>query len=168
MSASDSVIPFSKIDWTLVLSDGGSNSITVGLMQTDISWTAEGAKYVEARVRDMHSATPVIRKTGDGNVTGSLMALVATLRSSSSSAPSLYEVMTGTGAASSWATTAAGDRKTIRAALSGNASGAGGATQTVTFNYCIFANVKCDPAGGEGLMSISAEFTDHENAPTIT
>lgn len=168
MSASDSTTSFSKIDCSCVLSDGGSNSVTVGLVQADPAWTVEGAKYVEARVRDTHAATPVLRKTGDGNVTGSITALVATLRAATSSVPSLYEILTGTGAAASWATTAAGDRKTLRMALTLNASGASGATQTVTFNYCVFSNVKIDPAGADGLCSISADFVDHENVPTIT
>lgn len=168
MSTSDSTVTYSQIDISLALLDGGSNSVTVGLVQADISWTIEGAPYTEARVRNQHAATPVVRKTGDGNVTGSLSALVSTFRAATATSPSLYEILTHTGSAASWATTAAGDRKTLKAQMTLNASSAGGASQRVDFNYMIFSNVKVDPAGAEGLCMISADFIDLENAPTIT
>ena len=166
MAASDSVIPLSIVDGTLVFSDGGANTQTVAFIQTEWNWTRELAPFVEARTRNKHHSTPVLRKTGDGNITGSFMALVATLYGSA--APSLDEVIMFTNGASAWTTTSAGDRKTLRCALTGNASGAGGATQTYTFNYCAFSNVKVEPGGADGLWTISADFVDHEENFTRT
>ncbi len=160
MSQSDSVIPLSIVDGTLTAYDGGANSAVFPFIQTEWNWTRELAPFVEARTRNKHHGTPVLRKTGDGNITGAFTALVATLYGLL--APSLEEILGFTNGASGWATTSAGDRKTLRIALIGNASAAGGATQTYTFNYCAFSNIKVEPGGADGLWMISADFTDHE------
>lgn len=166
MSASDSQIPFSIIDGALVLSDGGANSLTVAFIQTEINWTEERAPVTEARTRNKHASTPVLRKTGDGNCTGSFMALVSSLYGSADE--TVYEVLTGKGTAAGWTTTAAGDAKTIRATFTGTNPSTGGATQSVAFNYCYFANVKIEPGGADGLTTISADFTDYETTPTVS
>jgi len=163
MSASDSAVPFSLIDGSLVLSDGSTNSLTVVFIQTEWNWTEETAPYTEARSRNKHHTTPTARKTGDGNVTGSFMALVSSLKGSA--ATTVYEVLKQSGTASGWVTTGAGDKKMIRAVLTG--TNPTGATQTATFNYCIFTNIKIDPSGADNIWTVSADFTDLENEPTI-
>ena len=165
MSASDSVIPLSLIDGSLLLASGGTESVTVPFIQTEWNWTEETAPWTEAKTRALHHSTPVARKVGAGSITGSLMALVATLKGST--AASLYEWLTFTGSASGYTGTALGDKKALRATLTGNASAAGGATQSYIFAYCIFSNVKIEPGGADGLWTISADFTDMEESPTI-
>lgn len=165
MSASDSTTSFSMIDVSMSLYDGGSNSLAVGLIQSDAKWTIEGEQHTEARVRNKHASTPVIRKTGDGNVTGSLTALVASMKGSA--AVTLYEWLTFTGSAAGYTTTAAGDKKALRMVLTGTNPSSGGATQTVTFAYCVFSNVAIDPAGADGLWTLSADFVDYENTPVV-
>lgn len=165
MAASDSEIAFSQIDGTAVWYDGGANSLTLAFVQSDIKWTEETEPYTEARVRNMHaSSTPVLRKTGDGNVTGSMRLLVSSVLGSAAVTP--REALTFSGGAAGWATTARGDKKAGKLVLTLNASGASGATQTVTFNYCVATNIKFDPAGAEGLMALDFDITDHENRPT--
>lgn len=165
MAASDSSVPFSLIDGAVVIYDGGSNSHTVAFVQTEVNWSVEKPPRTEARSRNKHHTTVTMRKMGDGNVTGSLSALVTSLYGSAS--VSLYEVLTTTGGASGWATVGAGDFVLLRMVLTGTAAAAGGATQTVTFAACEFSNVKVDPGGADGLWLVSADFIDHENQPTI-
>lgn len=166
MATSDSVVAFSGIDGSMTIAGAGSSqSITVTLVQTDAGWTEEGTPFVEARTRNQHQSTPVLRATGSGNCTGSINALVATVAGVTGA--SLYEVLTLKGLAASWTTTAAGDKKALRVVLTANASAAGGATQTMTMNYCVFSNVKVDPNGADGLWMISADFIDHENTITV-
>lgn len=166
MSGSDAAIPLSLVDGTLVLSDGSTNTHTVAFLETEWSWTNEGQPYAEARTRNKHHSTPTARITGDGNVTGNFKALCLGLKGSA--AATTYEVLEQTDTASGWVTTGAGDKKMIRATLTGNASAAGGANQTYAFNYCIFSNVKITPGGSNGLWTIEADFVDHENRPTVT
>jgi len=165
MAASDSVVDFSQIDLSLVISDGSGNTLTVGLIQADGGWTIEGDTYTEGRTRGLHRSTPVVRRTGSGNVTGNVAANVATFRGST--AVTLYDVLRFAGLASSWTTTSAGDRKTLRLVWTLNASAGGGATQTATFNYCVIENIVFDPAGSEGLGRISFDWTDLEAVDTI-
>lgn len=166
MSGSDAAIPLSLVDGALVLSDGSTNTHTVAFLATEWNWTEEGQPYAEARSRNKHHSTPTARIVGDGNITGNFKALCTGLKGSASA--TTYEVLTVSGLASSWVTTGAGDRKFIRATLTGNASGAGGANQTYAFNYCAFSNVKVTPGGDNGLWTIEADFTDHENQPTVS
>jgi hypothetical protein len=166
MAASDSAVPFSQIDGTLTASDGASASLEFDFVQSDIEWTVEGAPYTEAKVRNKHKATPVLRKTGDGNVTGSASLLVTSLRGSTDETP--YEFLTQTGGSASITTRAAGDRKAIKLAFTVNASAAGGASQLVEFNYSVCQNVKVSPSGSDGLFLLTFDFTDHESAPTVT
>jgi hypothetical protein len=165
MAASDSTVDFSGIDATLVISDGSGNSITVSLVQADGGWTIEGDTYTEGRTRNLHRSTPVLRRTGSGNITGSVSANIASFRGST--AATLYEVLRFAGLASSWTTTAAGDKKALRFVWTYNASSAGGATQTVTHNYCVPMNVKFDPVGSDGLGMISFDWTNHESSDTV-
>lgn len=166
MSASDSAIPFSIIDGTLTASDGSTSSLVIAFVQTEINWTEERAPVTEARTRNKHASTPVIRKTGDGNISGSFVALVSSFKGSADE--TAYEVLTGTGTASGWVTTAAGDGKTIRLTFAGVNPSTGGASQTVAFNYCYMSNVKVEPGAADGLTTISADFTDYETSPTVT
>lgn len=165
MAASDSTTSFSQIDCTATVYDGGGNSLVLGLVQGDAKWTIEGEPYTEAKVRNKHASTPVLRKTGDGNVTGSMTLLVASFVGSAAVTP--YEAITLTGGASGWTTTAAGDKKAIRLVLAPSATAAGGASQSVTFAYLVPTNIQIDPAGADGLFSMSFDFTDHENAPVV-
>lgn len=167
MAASDSTTAFSQVDGAAVFSDGTAtpNTLTVGFVQADVAWTVEGAPYTEARVRNKHHSTPVLRKTGDGNVTGSMSLLVTSLKGDTAVTP--YEFLTRTGGASAYKSTANGDKYAIKIAVTFNATDAGGASQTVTFAYVVPTSIKVDPAGGDGLMMLSFDFTDHENAPTV-
>lgn len=165
MAGSDSTTSFSRVDCTATVYDGGGNSLVLGLVQADAKWTIEGAPYTEARVRNKHASTPVLRKTGDGNVTGSMTLLIASFFGSSAVTP--YEALTLTGGAAAWTTTAAGDKKAIRLVLAASATAAGGASQSVTFAYIVPMNIQVDPAGADGLFSMSFDFTDHENEPVV-
>lgn len=166
MAQSDSTIPFSIIDGTAVITDGASLSVTLALVQSEVTWTATGRPWAEGMSRNKHQSTPVARITGDGTVTGSLSFLVTSFYGSAST--TAYEALTGTNGGSSVTTTGAGDRKMLKLTLTANASGAGGASQTIAFNYCIFENVAVDPQGGEGMYLLTADFVDLENAPTVT
>jgi hypothetical protein len=166
MSASDSEISFSKVDCTCTAYDGSTNSLVIAGIQSDISLTREGTKYVEARTRDLHaSGTPILRKVGDGNWTGSFSMLVSSFYGSTSVTP--REFLTFTGGASGFTSTARGDKPACKLVLAISASGAGGAIQTLTLNYCVVTSVKIDPAGADGLFMMTVEFTDHENEITF-
>lgn len=162
-SSDNSTIPFSQIDVTATMTDG-TNTITMSLVQGDPDWTIEGRPYVEARVRNKHQSTPVLRRTGDGNVTFKLDMLFGSYRGSTAASP--YEVLTRTGLGASWGNTGAGDEPMTRISLPYNSSAAGGPTQTVTFNYCVARNVTI--AKVDGLYHLTADITDHESEPTIT
>jgi hypothetical protein len=164
MAASDTTVPFSIIDGACTVADGGANSITLGLVQAEVKYKIENPSWTEARSRNKHLSTPTARKTGDGNVTGSLTLLVASFYGSAAATP--YEVFTGTGGAAAWATNGAGDKQLLKLTLTG--TNTTGATQTILFAYCAFSNVDIDPQGGDGLYTLTCEFTDLENAPTVT
>src|SRR5688572_24286056 len=112
MAQSDSTSVFSQNDGTWTILDGGSNSLEIAFTQSDLSWAIEGDPYVEAKVRNKHASTPVLRKTGEGNVTASGRLLVKSLYGSAAVTP--YEVLTLSGGAASWATTAIGDKKALK------------------------------------------------------
>lgn len=163
MAASDNAtIPFSQIDVTATMTDG-TNSITMNLVQNDPDWTIEGAPFVEARVRNQHQSTPVLRKTGDGNVTFTLDMMITSFKGSTAATP--YEVLTRTGLGASWGNMGGGDKPMTRITLPYNASAANGASQTVTFNYCVASNVAVTKT--DGIYHLTADIVDHENAPTI-
>lgn len=162
-SSDNSTIPFSQTDVTATMTDG-TNTITMHLVQADPAWTIEGRPVTEARVRNKHQSTPVARRTGDGNVTFKLDLLIASFKGATAATP--YEVLTRTGLGASWGTTGGGDEPLTRISLPYNASAAGGATQTVTFNYCYARNVAVNPT--DGLYHLTADVTDLENEPTIT
>lgn len=167
MGVSDSEISLSKVDCTCTVYDGGVNSLVISMVQTDVESTVEGDKYTEAKARDLHvSGTPIIRKIGEGNVTGSMSCLVSSFAGSTAVTP--YEAFTMSGLAASWTSTARGDRKALKIALDINASGSSGATQRIAYNYCVISNVSVSPSGGEGLFMLSFDFVDHETKPTIT
>jgi hypothetical protein len=106
----------------------------------------------------------VVRITGDGNVTASATLGVNSFYGSTSVTP--YEVLTLTGGAASWTTTGTGDKKMLRHTIV--FTNPSGASQTVVFNYGIAMNIAIDPAGNDGLMSLSFDLTDLENAPTVS
>lgn len=164
MSASDSSSVFSQIDGTYTIYDGSTNSLEMPFVQSDLSWALEGDPYTEARVRNKHASTPVLRKTGDGNVTASARLLVKSFYGSSTVTP--YEVLTLSGGAATWTTTAIGDKKALKHRI--DFVDPSGATQRVEFNYAVAMNVSIDPAGGDGLMMLSFELTDHESKPTVS
>lgn len=162
-SSDNSTIPFSQIDVTATFTDG-TNTVTMNLAQTDPDWTIEGRPVTEARVRNKHQSTPVVRRIGDGNVTFKLDLMISSFKGSTAATP--YEILTRTGLGASWGTTGAGDEPLTRISLPYNASAAGGASQTVTFNYCYARNVTVTKA--DGLYRLQADITDLENEPTIT
>lgn len=165
MATSDSSSVFSRIDGVWTIYDGGSNSLEMPFVQSDLSWVIEGAPYTEAKVRNRHaSGAPVLRKTGDGNVSASATLLVKSFSGTSTATP--YEVLTLTLLAAAWATTAIGDKRALRHKVT--FTDPSGASQTVTFAYAVAMNIKIDPAGGDGLMSMSFDLTDHESEPTVT
>lgn len=166
MASSDSTIAFSLTDGTVTASDGGANSLILTLVQTEINFTIEREPVTEARSRNKHLSTPVLRKTGDGNISGSMVLLVSSFKGSADE--TTYEVLTMSGTASGWTTTAAGDGKTIRLTFAAVNPSTGGASQTIAFNYCYCSNVKVEPGAADGLTSISFDFTDYENYPTVT
>jgi hypothetical protein len=60
-------------------------------------------------------------------------------------------------------TTGVGDKKMSRMVVTETAPS--GASQTITFNYVVFTNVQ---VGFEnGIRIVTADFTDHENTPTV-
>lgn len=162
-SSDNSTIPFSQTDVTATMTDG-TNTITMHLVQSDPDWTIEGRPVTEARVRNKHQSTPVVRRTGDGNVTFKLDLLIASFKGATAATP--YEVLTRTGLGASWGTTGGGDEPLTRIALPYNASAAGGASQTATFGYCYARNVTVTKT--DGLYHLTADVTDLENEPTIT
>lgn len=165
MAASDSSLPVSVIDIaSMTLTDGGSNSLTLGLVPGGtFEYTVETPPYVEVMHQMQHvSGGPVLRKTGSGNVTGKLTSYVTSMYGSSNETP--YEVFTRTGTAASWGTTGTGDKSATRLAVVNTTPG--GASQTTTFAYCVFTNVAISYQ--DGIMIVTADFTDHENAPTVS
>lgn len=166
MAASDKTTTFSKVDGAATLYDGGANSLAINFVQSDIKWTIDLGTYTEAMTRGKHQATPVLRKTGDGNTTGSMRLLITSLLGSAAVTP--YEFFTHTGGASAFTTTAAGDRKANRLVVVFTDPSTGGASQTVTFAYLVATSIAVDPEGGDGLMAIDLEFVDHENYPVVT
>lgn len=166
MSTSDTQIPFSKIDGLLRVINGAGLSLEIIFVQSDLDWKEEGAPYTEAKTRNKHQATPILRKTGDGNVTGSAKLLVTSFRGATVVTP--YEVLTDTGLASAYTSTAAGDRKAKKLEFYVDASAAAGASQTVAFNFAVVTNVSVSPGGEDGLFGLSFDFVDHEERPTIT
>lgn len=155
---------FSQIDGDVYIYGGApaTESCQLKVVQGDVNYTIEGDQHTEARSRNKHLSTPILRKTGDGNVTGSFSCLIHSFKGSS--AATLYEVLTGTGLAASWSSTAYGDKKARKLVMTVND---GSLSQVTTFNYCVFSNVAIDPAGADGLWQVSADFTDYESAPTV-
>lgn len=163
MSSSDvSTIPFSQIDGAIVFSDGVT-SLTCGLVQTDPDWAIEGRPFAEARVRNKHQSTPVLRRIGDGNVTFKLDVLLSSMKGTTAATP--YEWLTRTGSGSSLLSTGSGDEPMTRITFTLNGSAAGAPSQTVTFGYCVARNVTVSKQ--DGLYHLTADITDHENEPTV-
>lgn len=163
MAASDSAIPFSQIDLaSIVVSDGGANTKTIALAPgSTLEWTVETAPFVEVMHQGKHTSPPTIRKTGDGSVTGKLVAYITTFYGSADE--SIYEVLTGTGTAASWANLATGDKPARR--LVATYTAPSGASQTATFSYCVFSNIAT--GWQDAILVLIADFADHENNPTI-
>lgn len=157
-------VSFSQIDLELVLSDGAGTPATcdVDLAEANFSYTVEGAPFAEVRHNNKHLTTPAARKTGSGNVTGSITAKIASFKGSSN--VTLKEALTLTGGAASWTSTGNGDKKMLKMVATVND---GSVSQTITFAYCIFSNVQVSQSGADGLWTVSADFTDLENAPTV-
>ena len=164
MSTYDGSAAFSQTHGTWSVFDGSGNTIAMPFVKSDLTPTIEGKPYTEAKVRNMHQSTPVLVETGDGNVTASATIGVTSFAGNTAATP--YEVLTGTGLAAGWTTTAVGTKKALRHVVTW--TNPAGATQTVTYAYCVASNVAIDPAGDEGLMSMSFDLTDHENAPTVS
>ncbi|MFA9272132.1 MAG: hypothetical protein ACEQSX_15530 [Baekduiaceae bacterium] len=160
MAASDSTVVFSGIDDSIVLSDGTGTPQTLTMFGVtgNLTFTLPLETVAEMRIRDLHHSTVTVRKTGDGNVTGSIKAHVSSYKGSSTK--TLYEVMTGN---ASWLTVGAGDGRLMKMVCTYNATGAGGASQTMTFAYVRWSNVNI--SYDNGLLSLSADFTDFENQP---
>lgn len=163
-SSDNTTTPFSQIDGQLFIESGGADSIECQLVQMDPDWTEEGETYVEARVRNQHQSTVVLRKTGDGNCSLSLDILISSFRSLTSVTP--YEALTGTGLASAWTAAGLGDRHNVRLRFLLSATGAGGAAQTITFPVCVAANTKVGKS--DGLYHLTSDITAFCTSPTIT
>ena len=164
MANLDSSIPF-KISGggTLALEDGGANSITVTFIQAEITWTETGRQWVEGRSRDRHEAVPVALEVGDSNVEGSFQFLVTSWRGAANVHP--YEALSFTGNASAWTTTAAGSKKALKATYTTDSTADGGGSQTVIFAYMIPTDL--EKGDVDGLLSLTGNFTDLENRPTM-
>lgn len=162
MASSDTTVAISQIDDAIVLSDGTGTplTLTLALVKSSATWTVPNPTKAEMRPRDLHHSTPTLRKTGDGNVTGSLKLYIASFKGNSTKTP--YEVFTDS---ASWVTVGAGDGALVKMVITYTAAGAGGATQTATFAYCHFANVAVSYE--DGLLCLSCDFTDLENKPAI-
>lgn len=166
MANLDSSIPFSgSEDESLVIKDGGANSITLTFAQGGLVVEEEQAPYVEARTRNKHQATPVVRKTGNGNLKITLKCLVTSFKGTANVHP--YEALTFSGNAAAWASTSTGDKKTLQLEHTLNSTVAGGGSQLRTYKYCVPGPVSLDPMGADGLFLLSCELTDLEEAPTI-
>lgn len=165
MAQLDSTIP---TKWagsgTLVLQEGGGNTVTITFEQGTFQWSYTGREYTEAMARGRHYGTPVLVETTDSNVTGSFSFLPCSFYGSASVTP--YEMMTFTGGAAAYTTIAAGSKKALRATLTINKTEESESNQTATFAYCVFT-FDVDMAAADGLSQIDCSFTDHENYPTI-
>ena len=164
MAALDnSTTPFKVALTTIVVSDGGSNSLTLCLEQgSSITWSETGRTVAEAQVRGRHQTTPVLLETTDGNVTGSVTLLVSSWKGSSNVHP--YEAMTLTGNAAAWATTAIGSGRTLKWLVTTNSTVDEGGSQAATFAYVHSDSIEVGEQ--EGLYSMTVSFTDFENRPT--
>lgn len=163
MATSDATVPGSQIDITsMVISDGGANSKTIGFVKGgSLTWAVEMAPVVEVKHQALRTSPPTERKTGVGKVTGSFSAAVTSFAGTADE--TLYEVMTRTGLAAGWGNTCTGD--TGRGRMVVTYATPSGMSQTATFAYVRFANPSI--AYEDGIMMISAEFDDLEAAPTI-
>lgn len=166
MAASDSTISFADTDCRVYIEDGGSNSIEITPRLGSISWTVSAAPHAEVMHRGKHQTTPVVRKTGSANVTGTLRIGAGTFYGSTAATP--YEALMGVGAGAAWTNTAAGDMISRKIRVVATNPSSGGATQTVTFGYVVTDSCAVDMGGEEGTAAIDVSFTDHEDAPTIT
>lgn len=162
MSASDAAVPNSIIDITsIVISDGGSNSYTLALAKGGITWSVEMAPVVEVKHQNLRTSPPTERKTGVGKVKGTIKAAITSLYGSANE--TLYEVMTRTGTAASWANTCTGD--TGRGRMVVTYAVPSGMSQTATFAYVRFGEPTIDY--DEDILFLTGEFDDLEAAPTI-
>jgi len=57
--------------------DGAGVTLTLALVQDVATYAVEGATVVEAMHRSQHLASPIVIRTADGNVTGSMSLLLA-------------------------------------------------------------------------------------------
>mgnify|MGYP003149210032 FL=1 len=157
-------IPFKMPITALALADGGANTLTITLVQGTMTYTVPGRAWVEAMEKGRHQGTPVSIETTDGNVTGSITALVDSWLGDTAVTP--MEFMTFTGGASGFATVGAGAKKQFRLTVTTDSTVDGGASQTIVFGNCICEPYDVDLGGTEEMATISFTFTDLENYPT--
>jgi len=161
MAASDSQIVFADPDTTVTLTDGAAVSLVLAVIKGNVSWKVPARATAEMLIRGIHTATkPTLRYTADTTVTGSVMLHVTSFKGNSAKTP--YEWMTNTAGLT---TNSYGDVMTYSMAIAYNATGASGASQTVTFGFVQFTSA--DVSFADGILQIAAEFTDYENKPTI-
>jgi len=170
MAGSDNTVPLKYAASTVTLGDGTTipNTLVLDCIQSIGSWTVTGREYTEAMSADRHGTTkPVLVATKDGNVTGSVSLLVKSFWGATAVTP--YEFLTFTAGASAYASTALGSKKalSIEVATAGAAED-GNTAQTILFAYAVPTSVSIDPAGTDGMFTLSFDFVDHENAPTIS
>lgn len=149
---------------TVVWTDGSGSTCTATFVQSELSWTQVGRKWVEARSRDRHETIPISIELGDNNVEGQITMLISSYKGSANTHP--YEAVTFSGNASAWTSVGTGSKKSLKCVLTQNSTADGGGSQTITFAYWIPTSVAVDPAGGEGLALMTVAFVDLENAPT--
>lgn len=166
MAALDSSTPLKRIGTTaLTISDGAGSPASISVIfEGSFSFTTNGRAVIEAMSQGRHKATPVLVETQDQTTSIEFDGYVTSFKGSSNS--HIYEVLTRTGTAASYVTTADGDGyalKLVVTFLESKASGA--ATQTLTFNHCHPDSVQIE-AGTEDAVRFSASFTCYENTPT--
>jgi len=165
MAASDYAGPMKNATGSLVLSNGGAETLTVPFQQGSLTWTENGRQWTEARSRDRHESTPWAVETGDNNVEGTFTCLADTLLGNTS--VGVKEFVQFTGGASGYTSTGNGSKKMFQLVATFNSTEDGGGSQTSTFAYCVADSVSFTPDGTDGLFSLEISFIDLENNPTI-
>jgi len=166
MAQIDSAIPTKWVGaGSLVLEEGGGNTVTMTFEQGTFSWEEKGREYVEAMARGRHAGTPVLIETTDNNVSGSFQFIPTSFYGNANVYP--YEMMLFKGGAAAYTTVAAGSKKALKATLTISKSEESEATQTAIFAYCTFTE-SVDMGGQDGMSLIDVSFMDHENSPTVS
>jgi hypothetical protein len=167
MADLDSSVPLKRIGTTALLIEDGTtptaNSVSV-IFEGTFSATVTGRAVVEATSQGRHKSTPVLVETTSGTVALTLDGHITSLKGNSNT--HIYEALTRTGTASSWATTGDGDAYMLKiTATFVQSKQTTPATQTLVFAYCHPDSIQIG-AGPDDAVTFSASFTDYEDYPT--